>query len=140
MKKLLIIMAALAAVSFGQKANASVATSTGTAAPSAAMVAKPTSGYLYLKGCSFSSLSGNCITLKDGATYGAATAKIQLCAVASTTVMGGGLSGNTQGASQTGDIVSALGESIVFSSSVWAVANTTQAGDLLTCAFGVRLQ
>ena len=135
MKKLLIVLAAIAAMSFGSKSQASIVVVSSGSTAGIQMVAKPSAGYLYLKGCVYSSVSGNCVILKD-----TATAKLQLCATSSTTVWGGGLAANSAGASQTGDVTSALGESIVFIGPVNAVSNATQSGDVLTCAFGTRLQ
>jgi hypothetical protein len=135
MKKLLIVLAALAAMSFGSKAQASIVVVSSGSTAGIQMVAKPSAGYLYLKGCVYSSVSGNCVIIEDSSTK-----KLQLCATSSTTVWGGGLAANSQGASQTGDVTSALGESIVFTGPVIAVSNATQTGDSLTCSFGTRLQ
>ena len=136
-KKLMFVAVLLAAVSFVSKAEAGIVTSTATATtPSTAMIAKPAAGYLYLKGCSFSSTSGNCVQLRDLTATG--TVKFQICAASSVTVMGAGNPANVAGGSQTGNIASALGESLVFTGPVYVTANTGQTGDLLVCSFGTK--
>ena len=135
MKKLLIVLALLGAMSFVPRAHASIVTISSGSTVGIQMLAAPSAGYWYIKGCVFSSVSGNCVIIEDGSTK-----KLQLCAVSSTTLLGGGLAANSAGASQTGDIASALGESITFTGKVNAVSSVTQTGDVLTCSFGNRLQ
>ena len=138
MKKIFLVAAFLAVMGLGVgKADASIVTSTATANGSGAiLMAAPSSGMLYLKGCVLgnNNASAVCITLVDGGSSNASI--ITMCVADSSTYVlgGGGGAANTQSATTVGNLPAIFGEQVPFVGPIYALASATQSGTLLTCS------